>query len=132
MTKPRTIALPEPYPGNPDTERETMIIQTVNESDFVRAFEEYNRAENFSVNARRHLFSYFDELSDETGEPFELDVIAICCEWSEYSTAVEAAKEYGWDDDADDDDDAERAAMAWLEYRTQVIECDDSVVIQCF
>ena len=109
-----------------------MIIQTVNESDFVRAFEEYNRAENFSVNARRHLFSYFDELSDETGEPFELDVIAICCEWSEYSTAVEAAKEYGWDDDVDDDDDAERAAMAWLEYRTQVIECDDSVVIQGF
>lgn len=109
-----------------------MIIQTVTESDFVRAFEEYGRAENFSVNARRHLFSYFDELSGETDIPFELDVIGICCEWSEYPTAVDAAKEYGWADGVDDDDDAERAAIAWLEYRTTVIECDDSVVIQGF
>lgn len=109
-----------------------MIIQAVNESDFVRAFDAYDRAENFSVNARRHMFEYFDNLSDETDTPMELDVIAICCEWSEYPTAAEAAREYGWTDDVDDDDDAERAAMAWLEYRTQVIECDDSVVIQGF
>lgn len=109
-----------------------MIIQTVNESDFVQAFDAYDRAENFSVNARRHMFEYFDNLSDETDTPMELDVVAICCEWSEYPTAVEAAKEYGWADDVDDDDDAERAAMAWLEYRTTVVECDDSVVIQGF
>jgi len=62
------------------------IVKTIDENEFVREFDEYNRSDNFSVQARRELFNYYDELSECTdGGTFELDVIAICCDWTEYS-----------------------------------------------
>lgn len=64
-----------------------MIVQTIDESQFVDAFRDYNREENFSVQARRALFDFYDDLSDDIREPFELDVIAICCDWAQYTFA---------------------------------------------
>lgn len=69
------------------------IIQRVNEYGFVQAFDEMDRGDNFSVAARRALFDYYDDMSQDTGEPVELDVIAICCDWSEY-TLSELLDEY--------------------------------------
>ena len=62
-----------------------MIYRTVNEQDFVRAFDEMGRSENFSRMARRVLFEYFESLSDDLGQDIELDPIAICCDWGEYT-----------------------------------------------
>lgn len=59
------------------------IYQTINATDFVQAFDDMNRSENFSREARVNLFEYLDELARDTGEPIELDVIALCCEFSE-------------------------------------------------
>ena len=70
-----------------------MIYQTVNRSDFIKAFDEYNRAGNFTINARNELFEYYSELSDVAGD-FELDVIAICCDWGEY-TEKELIESFG-------------------------------------
>ena len=73
-----------------------MIYQTVNEFDFVRAFDDANRSANFSREARRVLFEYYEDLSDDMGEDIELDPIGICCEWAEY-TARELLEQYGDD-----------------------------------
>lgn len=59
--------------------------QTVNNSAFHDAFISYNRQDNFSYEARDLLFEYFEEIESDTGEEIELDVIAICCEYSEDS-----------------------------------------------
>lgn len=62
-----------------------MIYQTVYSDDFVKAFDDADRSDNFSVNARRVLFDYLSDISDMTGEDITLDVIAICCDWAEYA-----------------------------------------------
>ena len=55
------------------------------------------RPDDFSYDALEALYTYLDDLSDDTGEPIELDVIAICCDWCEYTTLADALKEYGLD-----------------------------------
>ena len=84
-----------------------MIIETVTESTFRDAFQRMGRTENFSGEALGLLYDYLNELSDDIGEPLELDVIAICCEYSEMS-AEEVREAYGLDV-PEDDDEAEEA-----------------------
>ena len=59
--------------------------QTVNNSAFHDAFVSYGRTDNFSYEARDMLFDYFESIESDTGEEIELDVIAICCEYTEDS-----------------------------------------------
>ena len=58
---------------------------TVNLFDFQRAFEEL-RPDNFTNEALKVLFDYFEEIEESTGEELEFDVIGICCEFSEDTT----------------------------------------------
>jgi hypothetical protein len=110
-----------------------MITMNVDRYDFREAFRAFGRADQFSPAALDALFEYLDELSDDTGEPYSLDVIALCCEWAEYSSAREAAADYGLDHDAgDDDDEIERVSLEWLRDRTTVLETSEGVVIQQF
>ena len=106
------------------------IIQTVNRCDFHDAFHACGRGDQFTPDALGALFSYLDELSDDIGEPVELDVIALCCEWAEYPTALEAAKEYGAT--FGDDEDPEESALEWLRYRTTVVEHDSGILMVQF
>jgi hypothetical protein len=69
------------------------MYKTITEADFIDAFDEMGRSENFSRPARQALFRYLTDLEDDIGEPAELDVIAICCDWAEL-TAAELAQEY--------------------------------------
>ena len=83
--------------------------QTINEYDFVRAFDTMNRSENFSVSGREALFKYLEELEEGMGEDLEPDVIAICCDYSEYSSIEEFIKDYGYSniDPSEYDEDLE-------------------------
>ena len=78
------------------------IVKTIDENEFVREFDEYNRSDNFSVKSRRELFDWYEEFSyaTESGD-WELDVIAICCEWGEY-TRDELISEYSYLIDVED------------------------------
>ena len=70
-----------------------MIYQTVNEWEFIRAFEDMGRKDQFSREGLRELFDYICDCSRDTGEDVELDVIALCCEWTEYPSWEDAEKE---------------------------------------
>ena len=106
---------------------------TVNSSDFVDAFSTHNRLDQFSYEGLKALFEHFEQYEEDTGEEMELDVIAICCDFSEHATATEAATEHGWEADAEaDEDDNEEAALAWLTDRTQVIPHKKGVIVQSF
>jgi hypothetical protein len=61
------------------------MYDSVTEDQFVQGFDDYNRAENFTTEARRILFKYFEQLEEDLGTPIIFDVIAICCEYSEES-----------------------------------------------
>ena len=57
---------------------------TINEYQFEQAFVKAGRGEQFSREALKALFEYIEGLEEDTGEETELDVIALCCEFTEY------------------------------------------------
>lgn len=70
--------------------------QTVNKYDFHRAFETMGRANQFSYDGRQALFEYLEQYEESTGSEIELDVIALCCDFSE-GTVENVLKEYSLD-----------------------------------
>lgn len=69
------------------------LVLNVTESLFIDMFRKYNRLDNFSYEGLQELYSYLVDLSDETGEPIELDVIGLCCDYYE-SDAQEVVNDY--------------------------------------
>ena len=66
--------------------------QTINVSSFRDAFHAMGRADQFSYDALGMLFDYFEDTAPDAG----LDVIAICCGYSE-DTPKQIAESYGLD-----------------------------------
>jgi hypothetical protein len=58
---------------------------TVYLSDFRAAFNRAGRGEQFTYEGLELIYDYIEEYERESGEEIELDVIALCCEWSELS-----------------------------------------------
>jgi len=71
----------------------------VSQYDFERAFVDMGRQDSFTYEGKKALYDYLVEMEDGMGSEIELDVIALCCEYSEHATALEAAKEYGFEVD---------------------------------
>ena len=114
---------------------------TVTPAMFSDAFRRMGREDNFSSEALEALFEYIENYEEDTGIRVELDVIGLCCEFTEYTTAVEAASDYGFTSELEAEDynspeDFEEAkesdAREWLEDRTIVIDFDSSLIIQNF
>lgn len=93
------------------------MIQTINFSDFCDAFRDMDRDNQFSYAGKRVLFDFFEQWEEETGQPVELDVIAICCEWNE-STWEEIAEDYRIE--IDDPDAIEDTVRDYLENNTLI------------
>lgn len=105
--------------------------QTVTKSAFIDAFHDMGRADNFSYEGLCALFDWLEEL----GEEYELDVIALCCEFSEYGSALECIEDagYGFEPDPEDvEEDQEDEALDWLRNQTMVIDFPGGVIIQDF
>jgi hypothetical protein len=68
--------------------------QTVYESDFIDAFRQI-RPDNFSYDGLKALYADQIELENALGEEIELDVIAICVDFSEYESIEEFQQDYG-------------------------------------
>jgi hypothetical protein len=95
--------------------------QTVNFSDFCDEFRAYNRGNNFSYTGKRALFDYLENYEDGTGETVEMDVIALCCEYSE-DDVDDIIRDYdiAIDEDSDDDDKL-RQVLEYLNDHTMVV-----------
>lgn len=92
--------------------------QSVNFTMFCDAFRAYGREEQFSYEAKRAIFDYIESYKEDSGEEVELDVIAICCEWSE-DRPQDIADYYGIDlEECEDADAIEDAVMEYLEERS--------------
>ena len=55
------------------------------------------RPDNFSRDGLKALFEYFEQVEQDTGEDIDLDVIAVCCEYTEYDNAIAGAEGYGFE-----------------------------------
>jgi len=88
-----------------------MIYQTLTKSQFHDAFHHMGRKDNFSYNGLNALYDYLDEQ-----EEYELDVIGLCCEFTE-SSITDALKDNGCDD------------LRELQNTTLVLEVDSDTII---
>lgn len=101
------------------------IIKTVSFFDFCTSFSQANRTDNFSYHGLRVLFDYLENLSEDIGEPVELDVIGLCCDYEE-ATIEDIIEHHSLQDQVegldpeDDDDEIKSIVLDFLNYRTSV------------
>ncbi len=89
--------------------------ESVSFSRFSDAFQDYNRDSNFSYEGKRALYDWLEEYEDSTGEEQELDVIALCCDFTEW----ESLKEFN------DNHSIGATCLVDIEQHTTVIKIDD-------
>ena len=94
--------------------------QSITNYDFHRAFEQL-RPDNFSYEGLNALFDWLEDYEEQTEEQIELDVIALCCDFTEYETVEDLLEDYSTFDDLDE-----------IKDNTLVIEFNNSVIIQVF
>lgn len=106
------------------TNKGLTMKKTVSFSDFQSEFNDSQYKGNFTYEGLKALFDYLEELEQDTGEEIELDIVAIACDYEEYSSFEEFKENYS-------DDSIE--SIADLRYHTTVIMIDDeSFIIQQF
>jgi hypothetical protein len=100
------------------------MYQTINKCDFHDAFKSMGRENQFSYEGLDALYDYLEQYEEDTGEKIELDVIALCCEYTEYDNIAEFHDNYNTDAETLDD----------IRELTTVIEIPDSerFIIQDF
>ena len=108
--------------------------QSINFSQFADAFRDHDRKENFSLEGLRALFDFLEDVDEQCETETELDVIALCCEFSEYNSAVDCITEAGYDFEPEETEPEETAeeALEYLIDRTMVITFDSGIIIQNF
>lgn len=107
--------------------------QTINFYQFRDAFLRMRPA-NFSPDGLIVLFEYLEQWEQDTGEEVELDVIGLCCVFSEEFWR-DVAENYGIDlKDVENEEDQQQAVMDYLYDNTNVcgITDDGNIVYQVF
>ena len=99
------------------------MIQTINEYQFADAFHKAGRGNQFSHEGLKALYDDLELYAESSGDPIELDVIALCCEYAEYESLKDFQEDYGEDYES----------ISEIGQATTVIMIDDtSFIIQQF
>ena len=103
------------------------MIQTINVSDFRDAFRACGRKDQFSYEGLGILFDYLEEIDPD----FDLDVIALCCDYSEDSPE-DIAESYGIDLPEDQDEiEHKEIVRDYLDNHTTVVGETPNGFIYC-
>lgn len=101
--------------------------QTVYLNDFRDAFQKM-RPDNFTYEGLEILYDYLEEFYSDASTELELDVIALCCEYSEltYQEIIEA---HDIDMEDIEPEDIEDHVFNYLANETSVIGRTDTTII---
>ena len=115
------------------------LIQTVNPSDLFHIACKMGRDKNFGQEGWRAIGDYLESLSNDTGENIEIDVIAICCEYSMAESAEDAYMQYahlhGVDLPEEEDweelteEEKLKTVQDYLQDNTAMVICEDDLII---
>jgi len=103
------------------------MFTEVTKCEFTAAFHNAGRGDNFSYAGLCALYDWLEDLEADTDTKIELDVIALCCEFSEYGHLGEVWRAYKTDPTPHPEKIRE-----WLEDQTIFIEFNGGVIIQDF
>ena len=109
------------------------MFTRINVYQFRDEFTLANRKDQFSYEGLGILFDYLEQVEDDTGEPIELDVIALCCDYTE-DKWLDVAKNYSIDvSHCEDDEELRETVLDYLNDNTAVCGYDDDIVVYaCF
>jgi hypothetical protein len=93
---------------------------TINLYEFRDAFKRMDRGDAFTYEGLEILFQGIEEFEEDTNEEWELDVIALCCDFSEMSEEeIKQSYNVNLEESSQDMDD-------WLSNQTWVLGKTDS------
>lgn len=72
----------------------------ISKYDFMEAFRNMDVYDQFGYEALSALFDYIEDVEQDTGVEIDLDVVAICCDYT-VSTLKEVRDAYDLDEDVD-------------------------------
>ena len=120
-----------------------LVVRIENGFDLKNEFARFGCENSFSIEGYHALNDLYDEMED-----VELDVIAICCDYSElsiaefirdYSISVMQFKEWSEENEDDDRDNYESYLVEKLReyietngYWYQLLDNDSRIIYQCF
>ena len=98
------------------------MYKQINFNDFQIAFVNMKRENEFTYTGKKELFDWLECLND--GKSIDLDIISLCCEFTEYESIKEFQKDYG----------EEYKTIEDIEYNTIVIPVitNKNKIIQSF
>ncbi len=100
------------------------IVQTVKTAQqFVDEFYRRDCGQKFTYRSLVALYEWLDAVYEQCS--YELDVVALCSEWAEYRSTLEAAKVCGFVGDEED-------AREWLSNVATIVETGEggAVIVQ--
>ena len=98
------------------------MIKTISEYEFVHEFQNSDTYKNnFTRLALFALFEYLEDGEEEFGIQLEFDMVALCCEWSEYRDFSELQKDY-----------TDVKTPEELKEKTEVIEFEGGLLVREF
>lgn len=100
----------------------------INTSDIVNALLGDENAD-WTYNGALALAEWLEAYEEDTGAEMEFDRVALRCDFNEYKTALEAAKEYL---STEEIDNLEESALEYLRDNATVIEFDGGVIVSSF
>lgn len=77
----------------------------INQYDFIDAFAAHKRDTHFQRDGLLALFEYLTDLERDCGETYELDVIALCCDFQRFESIADYNEQYSTEYTSTDDID---------------------------
>ena len=104
------------------------LIQTVNASDLYHMACRLYRGDQFGYKGWKAIGEYLEQLSEDTGEDYEVDIIGICCDYTMCEDVNDWWSHYGIYSDIDseewenmDDNEKLEAIEDYLQENTLVV-----------
>tara|TARA_R110002126_G_scaffold290549_1_gene447806 strand:+ start:556 stop:915 length:360 start_codon:yes stop_codon:yes gene_type:complete len=74
----------------------TFVYKEIDAHNLYVEFQKFGRADEagFTLDAAKILHAHLVELAEDCETPIELDVIALCCEWTEYDDLAVIIDDY--------------------------------------
>ena len=112
------------------------LIEKISSSDLYHMACRMDRGDNFGYNGWNAIGEYLEELSDDTGEDYEVDIVGICCDYSMSESVDDFWNEYGKYSSTDpeeweemDEEEKLEAIENYLQDNTSVVCCEDGCII---
>ena len=112
------------------------LIEKISSSDLYHMACRMDRGDNFGYKGWNAIGDYLENLSDDLGEDIEVDIVAICCEYSMAESTEDFWNEHGKyssidPEDWEEMDDSEKleAIEEYLQDSTSVVICEENCII---